>query len=156
MQGSLTPNAQLITDGFKSSIQFNLKNGQLLNFPPFEQIHKKILKKRNLSDVRFADLYDSIEIRGENITVNRMEIRSSVFTLFVNGMYNMKTGPDMSIQVPLSNLKANKDSVLVNKGVHRNHGISARLRVRRGKDGKLDVSWDPFDKANKEMKEREN
>jgi AsmA-like C-terminal region len=155
MEGSLTPNAQLIKDGFKSSIQFNLKNGQLLNFPPFAQIHQKILKKRNLSDVRFADLYDSIEVRGENITINRMEIRSSVLTMFVNGIYNMKTGPDMSIQVPLSNLKANKDSALVNKGTQRNHGISVRLRLRRGADGKLDVSWDPFDKANKEMNKNE-
>jgi hypothetical protein len=151
MEGHLTPAAQLIKDGFTSSIQFNLKNGQLLNFPPLIQINKKYLKKRNLSDVRFADLHDSIEVRGDNITVNRMEIHSSVLTLFVNGMYNTKTGPDMSIQVPLSNLKANKDSVLVNKGIHRSPGISVRLRVRRGTDGKLDVSWDPFDKANKEM-----
>jgi AsmA-like C-terminal region len=156
MEGSLTPNAQLIKDGFKSSIQFNIKNGQLLNFPPFENIRQKILKKRNLSDVRFADLHDSIEVRGENITINRMEIRSSVLTMFVNGMYNMKTGPDMSIQVPLSNLKANKDSVIVNKGTQRNPGISVRLRLRRGADGKLDVSWDPFDKANKEMNQNSN
>ncbi len=156
MEGSLTPNAQLVTDGFKSSIVFNLKNGQLLNFPPFAQIHQKILKKRNLSDVRFADLHDSIEVRGDNITINRMEIRSSVLTMFVNGMYNMKTGPDMSIQVPLSNLRANRDSVIVNKGTRRNQGISVRLRVRRGADGKLDVSWDPFDKANKEMNKDEN
>jgi hypothetical protein len=151
MQGSLTPNAQLIQDDFKSSIHFNLKNGQLINFPPFEQIHQKILKKRNLSNVRFADLHDSIEVRGDNITINRMEIRSSVLTMFVNGMYNLKTGPDMSIQVPLSNLKANRDSVITNKGTKRNQGISVRLRLRRGADGKLDVSWDPFDKANKEM-----
>ncbi len=151
MRGSLTPNAQLIQKEFKSSIHFNLKNGQLLNFPPLEQIQNKILKKRNLSDVRFADLYDSIEVRGDNIVVNRMEIRSSVLTLFVNGIYNTRTGPDMSIQVPLSNLKANKDSVIVNKGTQRNQGISVRLRVRRNAKGKLDVSWDPFDKANKEM-----
>ena len=156
MEGRLTPNAKLIQEGFKSSIQFNLKNGQLLNFPPLEKIHQKILRKRNLSDVRFADLHDSIEVNGENITINRMEIRSSVLTMFVNGIYNMKTGPDMSIQVPLSNLKANKDSVIVNKGTQRNQGISVRLRVRRGADGKLDVSWDPFDKANKEMNKNEN
>jgi hypothetical protein len=62
----------------------------------------------------------------------------------------------MSIQVPLSNLKANKDSVLVNKGIKRHPGISVRLRVRRGADGKLDVSWDPFDKANKEMNKSED
>jgi AsmA-like C-terminal region len=156
MQGRLTPHAQLIKDGFKSSIYFDLKNGQLLNFPPLVQINKKYLKKRNLSDVRFADLYDSIEVRGDNITFDRMEIRSSVLTMFVNGIYNMQTGPDMSIQVPLSNLKANKDSVIVNKGNRHNPGISVRLRLRRGPDGKLDVSWDPFDKANKEMNKNEN
>jgi hypothetical protein len=156
MEGSLTPNAQLIKDDFKSSIQFNIKNGQLLNFPPFENIRRKILKKRNLSDVRFADLHDSIEVRGENITINRMEIRSSVLTMFVNGIYNTKTGPDMSVQVPLSNLKANKDSTLVNKGTRSKPGISVRLRIRRGADGKLDVSWDPFDKANKEMNKNES
>jgi hypothetical protein len=156
MEGSITPGAQLIKEGFKSSIHFDLKNGQLVNFQPFEQIHQKFLRKRNLSDVRFADLYDSIEVNGENITINRMEIRSSVLTMFINGIYNMKTGPDISIQVPLSNLKANKDSVMVNKGLQHNQGISVRLRLRRSADGKLDVSWDPFDKANKEMNKNEN
>jgi hypothetical protein len=155
LQGKLTPDARLITDGFKSLLNFNLQNGELINFKPMQQIHDKILKKRNLSDVRFADLYDSIEVRGENVTINRMEIRSSVLTMFVNGIYNMKTGPDMSIQVPLSNLKANKDSVLVNKGTKQHQGVSVRLRMRRGANGKLDVSWDPFDKANKEMNETE-
>jgi hypothetical protein len=151
LEGRLTPDARLITDGFKSLVKFNLQNGELINFKPMQQIHDKILKKRNLSDIRFADLHDTLEVRGENITINRMEIRSSVLTLFVNGMYNMKTGPDMSIQVPLSNLRANKDSVIVNKGIQRNQGISVRLRLRRNANGKLDVSWDPFDKANKEM-----
>jgi hypothetical protein len=156
MEGNLTPGAQLITDDFKSSINFNLKNGQLVNFPPFAQIHQKFLKKRNLSDVRFADLHDSVEVRGENITIKRMEISSSVLTMFVNGIYNIKTGPDMSIQVPLSNLKANKDSVIINKGDKYKPGVSIRLRLRRGTDGKLDVSWDPFDKANREMNKNEN
>ncbi len=156
MDGRLTPDAQLIRDGFTSSIQFNLKDGQLLNFPPLIQINKKYLKKRNLSDVRFADLHDSIEVRGDNITVNRMEIHSSVLTLFVNGIYNVKTGPDMSIQIPLSNLIASKDSVLVNKGTKRKRGINIRLRVRRGANGKISVTWDPFDKANKEIEKTGN
>ncbi|HEY4965516.1 MAG TPA: AsmA-like C-terminal region-containing protein [Puia sp.] len=154
MEGGLTPQAQLVPDKLISSIKFNLQNGALVNFKPMQQIQEKILKKRNLSDIRFADLYDSLEVRGGNITINRMEIRSSVLSMFVNGMYNLKTGPDMSIQVPLSNLKANKDSVLVNKGIHSHTGISARLRVRTGADGKLDVSWDPFNKATKEMNEK--
>ena len=35
---------------------------------------------------------------------------STVLHMFVEGIYNMKTGPDLSIQVPLSNLKNNKDA----------------------------------------------
>ena len=45
---------------------------------------------------------------------------------------------------------------MVNKGTQRNQGLSVRLRVRRGANGKLDLSWDPFDKANKEMNKSEN
>jgi hypothetical protein len=153
MEGGITPKAHLIHSQFKSSVKFSLKNGELVNFEPIQQIQEKILKKRNLSNIRFADLHDSLEVNGENITINRMEIRSSVLSMFVNGIYNMQTGPDFSIQVPLSNLKAIKDSVPVNKGIHSRTGVSARLWVRRGGDGKLEVKWDPFNKANKEMKE---
>jgi hypothetical protein len=155
MAGALTADAQLVPGKFTSTIHFNLQNGELINFQPIAQIQEKILKKRNLSDIRFADLHDSLEARNGEIIVHRMEIRSSVLSMFVNGIYNVKTGPDMSIQVPLSNLKANKDSVLVDKGINSHTGISARLRVRRGTDGKLDISWDPFNKATKEMDENE-
>ena len=72
--------------------------------------------------------------------------------MFVEGIYNMKTGPDLSVQVPLSNLKANKDSVLTNKGVKSKTGVSARLRLQNGEDGKIKVSWDPFNKAGKAIK----
>jgi hypothetical protein len=74
--------------------------------------------------------------------------------MFVEGIYNMKSGPDLSVQVPLSNLKASKDSVLVNKGISSKTGVSARLRLQRGSDGKIKVSWDPFNKASKKMKKK--
>jgi hypothetical protein len=81
-----------------------------------------------------------------------MEINSTVMTMFVEGMYNMKTGPDLSIQVPLRNLKANKNPELVNKGINSKTGVSARLRAKRGDDGKIKITWDPFNKAGKKRK----
>ena len=90
------------------------------------------------------------------MTINRMEIHSTVISMFVEGNYNIKNGPDLSIQVPLSNLKANKDSVMVNKGIFSKTGVSARLRAQRGPDGKLKISWDPFNKAKKEMKAKKS
>jgi AsmA-like C-terminal region len=152
MQGGLTTRAQVIPEELKGFVKFNLHNGQLVDFEPVQKISQTVFKNRNFSDIQFADLHDLLEINGEIITINRMEILSTVLTMFVEGRYNMKTGPNLSIQVPLSNLKKNKDSVLVNKGIFSKTGVSARLRAQRGADGKLKISWDPFNKAGKQIK----
>lgn len=152
LQGGVTTKAQIISEETKGLVKFNLTNGQLIDFDAVKKISQTVFKKRDFSDIQFADLHDVLEINGENITINRMEIRSSVLTMFIEGMYNIKTGPDLSIQVPLSNLKANKDSVLTNKGIFSKTGVSARLRAKRGDDGKLKISWDPFNKSGKQMK----
>jgi hypothetical protein len=152
MDGGVTTNAQLIPGELKGFVKFNLQNGQLINFEPVQKISQTVFKSRNFSDIQFADLHDLLEINGRSITVNRMEIRSSVLTMFVEGIYNMKTGPDLSIQVPLSNMKANKDSVLSNKGIFSKTGPSARLRAKWGDDGKIKISWDPFNKSGKALK----
>ncbi len=152
LQGDVTTKAQLIPGELKGFVKFNLENGQLKDFEPVEKISQTVFKNRNFSDIQFADLHDLLEINGENITINRMEIHSTVLSMFVEGIYNMKTGPDLSIQVPLSNLKANKDSVLVNKGIFSKTGVSARLRAKRGDDGKIKITWDPFNKAGKKQK----
>lgn len=152
LQGSFTNKAALIQDDLKGFVKFNLADGQLVDFEPVQKIQETVFKKRDFSDIHFADLHDLLEINGQNIFINRMEIRSSVLSMFVEGVYNMHTGPDLSIQVPLSNLKASKDSVLANKGISSKTGISARLRAQRGPDGKLKISWDPFNKAGKALK----
>ena len=152
LQGGVTTKAQLIREELKGFVKFNLQNGKLVDFEPVEKISQTVFKNRNFSDIQFAELHDLLEINGENITINRMEIHSTVLTMFVEGTYNMKTGPDLSIQVPLSNLKANKDSILVNKGIFSKTGVSARLRAKRGDDGKIKITWDPFNKAGKKLK----
>ena len=80
-----------------------------------------------------------------------MEIQSTVLTMFIEGTYDMKTGPDMSILVPLSNLKKRgSDFELVNKGTDSKKGPSVHLRASYGDDGKVKISWDPFKKARKQ------
>ena len=154
LSGGFTTKAKLIPEETKGFVKFNIENGQLINFEPVQKIQQTVFKKRDFSDIQFADLHDLLEINGQNVTVNPMEIRSTVLTMFVEGVYNMKTGPDLSIQVPLSNLKASKDSVLENKGIFSKKGVSARLRATRGDDGKIKIAWDPFNKSGKKLKEK--
>ena len=154
IQGAVTTKARLIPEELKGFVKFNLENGELINFEPVQKIQETVFKKRNFSDIQFADLHDLLEINGENITINRMEINSSVLHMFVEGTYNMKTGPDLSIQVPLNNLKNNKDGTVANKGINSKTGISARLRAQKGEDGKVKITWDPFNKAGKQLKKK--
>ncbi len=151
MNGALTTNAQIIPGEMKGFVKFNLHDGQLTDFEPIQKISQTVFKNRNFSDIQFADLHDLLEVNEQSILVNRMEIRSSVMTMFVEGTYNMKTGPDLSIQVPLSNLKTNKDTLLTNKGISSKTGVSARLRAKWGDDGKIKITWDPFNKAGKKL-----
>ncbi len=41
---------------------------------------------------------------------------------------------------------------MVNKGIFSKTGVSARLRAKRGDDGKIKITWDPFNKAGKKIK----
>lgn len=155
LKGEVTEKLLLIPDSTRGQIDFNLKQGRLIDFEPVQKISETVFKHRNFSDIQFADLHDQFTISGHLITINRMEIRSTVMTMFVEGTYDVKKGADLSIQVPLSNLKNKNGEVLPeNQGTDSKTGVSARLRAKTGDDHKLHISWDPFKKAVRRMKKK--
>lgn len=166
LEGKLTAaiNSKMhITDGGKalpetmeSEIEFSLKNGALKNFEPIKKIQDYIFKKRDFDNIRFAELKDKLVIRNRDITINRMEIQSSVLSLFVEGVYSMKGNTDISIQVPLKNLKKRKDDYKPeNIGTDAKTGSSIFLRGRPGKDGNIKFSLDLFNKFQKQKKQQQ-
>ncbi|RYF97911.1 MAG: AsmA family protein, partial [Chitinophagaceae bacterium] len=155
ISASIDSKAEIVPYSTKGYINLSLKNGALQNFEPMQKISASVFKNRDMSDIRFAELKDNIEIDGTLIKVNSMEIQSTVITMFIEGIYDMKTGPDMSILVPLSNLKKRgPDYELVNEGTDSKKGISVHLRCRNGDDGKVKIVWDPFKKARKNKDKR--
>jgi hypothetical protein len=153
MTGLLTNKAGMVHNSLKGTVNFNIKAGQLLNFGPMEQVHEKVLKKKDLSEIHFGELANQLDLDTTTITIHRMEIQSTAFTVFVEGTYDLKKGPDLSLQVPLSNLKGRSaDIPPENKGNDGKTGLSVRLRARTGDDGKLKITWDPFKKALKKKK----
>jgi hypothetical protein len=153
MTGLLTNKAGIVPNSMKGTVDFSLLDGQLVDFEPMEKIHEKVLKKRDLSEIRFGELKNQLDIDSTTVTLHRMEIQSTAFTVFVEGIYDLKKGADMSLQIPLSNLK-NRDTNAPpeSKGNDSKAGLSLRLRARTGEDGKLKISWDPFKKALKKGK----
>ena len=84
-----------------------------------------------------------------------MEIESSVLSIFVEGIYGLKGNTDISIQVPLSNLKK-RDSAYKpeNIGVDKNTGSSLFIRARPGLDGTIQFKADLFNKFGKEERKQ--
>lgn len=153
---ALSNTGSVVPASARGIVDFSLKNGELNNYEPIKKIQSFIFKKRDFDNIRFAELKDRFEINGGEIKMNRMEIQSSVISLFVEGTYKRGNGSDISIQIPLSNLKKrNEDYNPVNIGTDKKGGRSIFLRGQTGSDGNVNFKLDLFNKFKKEKEAKE-
>lgn len=149
----MTGEGKVMPESITSNVEFSLKKGVLKNFEPIKKIQDYIFKKRDFDNIQFAELKNRLEIKDREISINRMEIQSTVLSLFVEGLYSMKGNTDISIQVPLKNLKKRKEDYKPeNIGVDAKTGSSIYLRGRPGNDGNIKFSLDLFKRYYKQKK----
>lgn len=145
----LNDKVEIKENSLKGEIDFTVNNGELINFEPLVKITATALKNRDFSHITFAELQNRFSVNGSAIFIPKMEIRSNVVVLFVEGIYDTKKGTDMSIQVPVSNLSNEENESMEKTG---KPGMNIRLRAKTGIDGKLNISWDPLNIASKKRK----
>ncbi|MEO6329919.1 MAG: AsmA-like C-terminal region-containing protein [Ginsengibacter sp.] len=134
-----------------SVVDFSLKDGALNNYEPVKKLQNILFKNRDFENIRFAELKDRFEIKNQEVKINRMEIQSSVMSMFVEGIFSNKGTTDISIQVPLSNIqKRGADFNPENIGTEKKGGSSVHLRGRPGPDGNIKFKLDLFNKYKKE------
>ena len=152
----INDDGEVVPSSVNGGVNFSLKNGALNNFEPIKKIQNFIFKKRDFDNITFAELKDNLVIKNGDIKLNRMEIQSSILTLFVEGVYSKKTGSDLSIQIPLNNLKKrDEDYNPVNIGTKSKVGKSIFLRGKTGSDGNVNFKLDLFNKFQKDKKEND-
>ncbi|MEO6734671.1 MAG: AsmA-like C-terminal region-containing protein, partial [Ferruginibacter sp.] len=134
-----------------STIDFSLKDGALINYEPVKKLQSFLFKNRDFENIRFAELNNRLEVSNREIKINRMEIQSTVLSFFVEGLYSMKGNTDISIQVPINNLKKrDADYNPENIGTNKKAGRSIFIRGRPGSDGNVSFKLDLFNKYKKE------
>lgn len=120
-----------------------VKNGRLINVEAIHNMSNFLFKRRDFDDVKFAQINGTVKVKHRDIHISRMEIQSTVLSLFLEGKYSLDNDTDLSIQVPLSNLKKrNKDFVPKNVGVDAKVGPSVFLIAKTNTDGKTDISYE--------------
>jgi hypothetical protein len=133
----------------KGLLDCKIVDGGLKNFEPMENMSNFLFKKRDFSDIQFAELNSNFSIDGTNMDIERMEIQSSVLSLFLEGRYSFTDSTSLSVQIPLSNLrKRHKDFKPQNIGTDVKVGPSVFLHVYRNRDinSKIKIDYDPFKK----------
>ncbi|MEP6749432.1 MAG: AsmA-like C-terminal region-containing protein [Bacteroidota bacterium] len=143
LESGIDVSGHIVPASIKGEVDFSLQQGVLQNYDPLNRLKSFVFKNRDMSNVRFAELKDKFKINGNMISVQRMEIQSSAFRLFLEGNYGLaKTNTDLLIQVPFSNLNGNsfdEEKDPINKGVSAKSGASIWLRAVNGEDGKVKV-----------------
>jgi hypothetical protein len=166
LQGKLSSNIDIRMDidrtlkkaptNLEGYVDFSLKKGSLHNFQPIQKLQNFLFKNRNFSDIYFAELKDRFDIKDRDIKINRMEIQSTALSLFVEGVYSLKGNTDISIQVPLNNLKKRDETYSPeNLGTDAKGGTSVFVRGRPGEDGNIKFKYDLFKKFRKTDEEKE-
>ena len=140
-------NLKISAPSMWGDIDVKIKDGRLKDFEPMENMSNFLFKKRDFSDVEFAELNSHFSLKGSDLDINRMEIESSVLSLFVHGRYSFTDSTSLSVQLPLSNLKKrDKTYKPKNVGVDAKVGPSVFLHIYKDEQGKIIINYDPFKK----------
>ena len=146
---SILPNFTIDAPSMKGSVVCTIRDGRLINFEPLENMSNFLFKRRDFSDVSFAELQSSFNVNGLNLDIDKMEVQSSVLSFFVQGRYSFNDSTSLSVQLPLSNLKKrDKNFRPENVGTDPKRGMNVYLHVFRDKDinSKINIAYDPFKK----------
>ena len=149
----VTEDFEFVPGSFWGPVRTTLKQGAIVELPAFQQLSNFLLKRRDFHRVHFAQVDGNFYVKGHDIEIERMEIQSNVLGLFLEGVYSLKRNTDLSIQIPLSNLKKRDKTFRPERvGTHAKAGPSVFLHARDNPQGQTEIKYDPFHRFKKKSR----
>jgi hypothetical protein len=100
----LTEDLNLLPATLNADIETVIKRGQLIDFKPIQSL-SKYLKNEDLSNVRFSDLQNNVQITNSTVIIPEMEIISSAYHINVSGTHTFKQLIDYHFKIPLDQFR---------------------------------------------------
>jgi hypothetical protein len=151
--GNVSDDGSILKNSFNGTVRFQLDDGQINHFAPFEKIGKFIFKKRNLSAVTVKELKGELVIKGPKILIHPMNIQTSVLNMDVQGVYGIGGGTDIYIQVPLRNPEREGAKTPFGMILRKGKGIVLHLRAQDPDGSGVKIGWDPLRHGKKATEE---
>ncbi|MDQ1163888.1 AsmA-like C-terminal region-containing protein [Flavobacterium sp. SORGH_AS_0622] len=147
VMGLMNSKGDLIVNSMKGKLDFNVNQGALLNFDPIVKIGKFAFPRRDVENITFSDLSGSLNLRGEQIDINKLTISSSVLNFDIDGIYSFGRGTNLALTIPLRNSKNDASlSTKEERKAVRERGIVLHL-IAYDNDGKMKIKWGKKDKG---------
>ena len=140
LTGRITDQGALVPNTLQGNVVFNFQKGALVNFDAVKNVGKFAFPFRDLNNIQISELDGEFNINREKVTINPMQINSSVLNMDIEGVYSFGSGTEIFVDVPLRNPKKDKnvtDEAELAK--RRNRGIVLHLIAADGDDGKVKV-----------------
>jgi hypothetical protein len=127
-----------------------IHDGRLVNVEPLQKMSNFLFKRRDFNDVQFSQIDGHFDVANRDLAFDRMKVESTVLTLYLEGLYSMDNNTDLTIQVPLSNLKR-RDKTFKAESVEEDGkiGPSVFLRAQTNAKGETNLTYDSFGKKKK-------
>ncbi len=140
--GLLQSKGRIVPNSITGTVDFELVNGALVHFKPFERVGKTIFKKRNLSNVVLKKVSNTFTIDKNKVIIPPMLIESSALNIKIAGVFGFDRGTDISLEIPLKDprkydVRMNDSGKLVNK-----RGLILYLKAIDDGTGNVKITWD--------------
>ncbi|MCB9287643.1 MAG: hypothetical protein H6560_10010 [Lewinellaceae bacterium] len=143
-QARANANYDLLPDSMKGEFGVSVRNGALISLPALDSLQGFLLRNRRLSNIEFATLENSFELRGQELMVDHFFVASTALSFGVEGRYALGEEGDTNLlfEVPFANLFwQGKEVDALEKLQEKKLGPSILLRATAGEDGGLSFKW---------------
>lgn len=141
LSGRINDSGQMVPKTMLGTINFNLRQGALVNFEPVKNVGKFAFPFRDMNKISIHDLKGNLAIKGDFITIQPMQVNSSILNMDIAGVYSFGAGTEIYVAVPLRNPK--KDSEITDAeelAKRRMRGVVINLVAKDDEDGKVKLS----------------
>ena len=146
---TLNKNLTPVVTSMDGKYDLTIKGGELVNMEALNQISKNVFKKKDFSDIQFAELNADISQKGNDFQISEMEIKSNLMTLYVNGIYSFGENTELFIKVPIKSLNA-KESDLITEFKNEDAKVGLSINLKATKENqKLKITPVLFRKKDK-------
>lgn len=141
ISGRISQTGKILPRSINGKVIFNLSDAALVNFEPMVKVGKFAFANRNLSNVEIKKLDGTLNIRGDKVEINPMQINSSAMNFNIKGIYALGNGTDISMDIPLRNPKGDENLDRQQKREARMKGIVLHLKAVDDDKGGIKIRW---------------